>query len=236
MFTKKSTSTTLAAAFASVFSLSANAATWEVSITNLTHGNHFTPLLVSANTSSTHLFQTGHAASASLRAMAECGDISSLVTDLSSADLQENPAAGMLAPGASTTTTVMTSANNTHLSIVAMVLPTNDAFVGLDSMEIPTTAGTYTYYLNAYDAGTEANSELLDTSGCTAGMAGIPGAPGMDAGTGGTGVSSADTNTMIHTHRGVLGDTNATGGSSDLDSTIHRWQNPVAKVTVTVTP
>ena len=220
-----------------LFATSANAASWEVKITNLTHGNHFTPLLVSANTSTTHLFQVGEMASSSLRIMAECGDISSLVTDLgSSADVMENPAGGMLAPGASTTTTLTTSASNTHLSVVAMILPTNDGFVGMDSMEIPTTAGTYTYYLNGYDAGTEANNELLDTSGCAAGMAGIPGAPGMDSGTGGTGVSTADTNTMIHVHRGVLGDTNTSGGSSDLDSTIHRWQNPVAKVTVTVTP
>jgi hypothetical protein len=152
-------------------------------------------------------------------------------------DTIENPAAGLLIPGASTTAALDTmTSGNTHLSIVAMILPTNDAFMGLDAQQIPTTAGTYTYYLNAYDAGTEVNSEIIDTNGCTTGMAGIPGAPGGDAGTGGTGVATSESNTMVHVHRGILGDTNSNGGSSDLDSTIHRWQNPVAKVIVTVTP
>ena len=220
-----------------LLSFNANAAQWDVTITNLTHGNYFTPLLVAAHPSSMHLYQLGSSASASLRLMAECGDITSLVTELgSSVDKSENPAGGVLAPGSSTTAMLTPTAANTNLSITAMVLPTNDGFVGMDGMEIPTAAGTYTYYLNAYDAGTEANNELMDTSGCAVGMPGIPGAPGMDTGTGGTGVSSTDTNTKIHVHRGILGDTNSTGGISDLDSTIHRWQNPVAMVTVKVTP
>jgi len=126
----------------------------------------------------------------------------------------------------------------THLSIVAMLLPTNDAFLGLESQQIPSEAGTYTYYVNAYDAGTEANDEVLMTAGtCSYTDSGMmPGAPGMDAGANGSGVSTADSNTTIHIHRGALGDQDATGGNSDLDSTIHRWQNPVARITVTVTP
>ena len=214
------------------------AATWDVSVTNLSHGNHFTPLLITAHDNSTHLFQAGMSASTALQAMAECGDLSGLTAiHAVDADTIANPAGGLLAPAASTTAMLDTdSSGNTHLSIVAMVLPTNDAFVGMDGMEIPTAAGTYTYYLNAYDAGTEANNEVLDTSGCTAGMPGIPGAPGGDNGVNGTGVAGADSNTNVHVHRGVLGDQDSMGGVSDLDSTIHRWQNPVAKITVTVTP
>ncbi|WP_455221680.1 spondin domain-containing protein [Kaarinaea lacus] len=219
-------------------SANANAAQWDVSITNLTHGSHFTPLLVTAHDSGSHLFEVGMAASGSLQAMAECGDLSGLLgTYPADADTIENPAAGLLNPGATTTTMVDTSnTSNTHLSIVGMVLPTNDAFVGLDGLQVPTAAGTYTYYLNAYDAGTEANDEVLDTSGCAAGMPGIPAGPGGDTGMSGTGVAGVDSNTMVHVHRGILGDTNPTGGASDLDSTIHRWQNPVAKVVITVTP
>jgi hypothetical protein len=108
-----------------------------------------------------------------------------------------------------------------------MILPTNDAFVGLDSVHIDSEPGTYTYYLNAYDAGTEANDELIST-GCDTSTAGIPADPGGMAGTGGTAASGDDGNTMIHIHRGIL------GGASDLDSSIHRWQNPVARVVVTV--
>lgn len=226
------------ALFSMMGASAANAAQWDVTVTNLTHGNYFTPFLVTAHNASDHVFEVGTAASSDLQAMAECGDLSGLTVSYpADDDTVANPAGGLLAPGASTSAMLDTTASgNTQLSIVAMVLPTNDGFVGLDALDVPTASGTYTYYLNAYDAGTEANNELLDTSGCATNMPGIPGAPGMDAGTGGTGVAAVDSNTTVHIHRGILGDTNPTGGISDLDSTIHRWQNPVAKVVITVTP
>lgn len=220
------------------------AATWDVSVLNLTHGNHFTPLLLTAHDHDTHLFEVGSAASLPIEHMAECGHLDPLLatTEVGAADADTiaNPNGGVLAPGASTMASLTTT--ETHLSIVAMVLPTNDAFVGLDSLHVPTAAGTYTYYLNAYDAGTEGNDEVLTTTGtCSYTDVGLmPGAPGGDADSDATGVvtsGSPDTNTNIHIHRGTLGNATATaGGSSDLVSTIHRWQNPVAKITITVTP
>ena len=50
----------------------------------------------------------------------------------------------------------------------------------------------------------------------------------------GTGVTTEEQNTTVHIHRGALGDDMADGGISDLNNTVHRWLNPVAKVTVTV--
>lgn len=214
-----------------------SAAQLSVEVTNLTHGIHFTPLLISAHDNATHLFQGGATGTSALQLMAECGDISGLVGDLGGedADTVANPAGGVLAPGTTTVASIDTTATgNTHLSLVAMLLPTNDGFVGADSLRIPETPGTYVFYLNGYDAGTEANSELLDTSGCSPGMPGIPAAPGGDGGTGGTGVASPDSNPSVHIHRGNLGDTDASGGTSDLDSRIHRWLNPVARVVITV--
>lgn len=226
----------LAAVVMTGLSLNVQAAGWDVTVSNLSNGTYFTPLLVSAHNSSTSLFQPGTTASANLKAMAECGDTSGLLTDLGGidGDTIDNPAAGLLAPGGSTTAMITTT--QTHLSLVAMMLPTNDAFVGMNSIKVPTAAGTYTYYLNAYDAGSEANNELIDASGCAVGMAGIPADPGTTTGTGGTGVATTDSNTTVHIHRGVLGDDNLTGGTSDLSNTVHRWQNPIAKVTITVTP
>ena len=178
---------------------------------------------------------SGGTATAELQAMAEGGDISGLVSTLSNADANtsENPAAGLLAPGLSTTYTLTNDSTNTHLSLAAMVLPSNDGFVGLDSWEIPTEAGTYTINLNAYDAGTEANNELVNGGGAP-GVLGIPAAPGGDAGTNGTGVTDTESNTTIHIHRGNLGDEMVDGGKSDLNNSIHRWLNPVAKLTITV--
>ncbi|MDH4228982.1 MAG: spondin domain-containing protein [Nitrospirota bacterium] len=226
---------TLGLAAALLATAPAAAASLDVTVTNLSHNIYFTPLLVAAHPATSDLFSVGMAASADLQIMAECGDIAALSTTLAgaAADLVANPAAGLLAPGASTTAMLTTASANTRLSVVAMGLPTNDGFVGLDSATIPSAPGTYTFDLNLYDAGTEANDELFST-GCSAGLPGIPADPTMLGGTGGTGVAGADATATVHVHRGTLGDTNATGGASDLDSTVHRWQNPVARVELTV--
>ena len=219
----------------SMMSIPVSAADLEISITNLTHGNHFTPILITAHDDASHLFQAGEMASPALQKMAEGGAIA----DLAAAAMGnneitvENPAMGLLAAGDKTSGIMLDTQTMTHLSIVAMVLPTNDAFIGLDAWEIPTTAGTYTLNLNAYDAGTEANDEIINGGGMP-GTPGIPAAPGGDGGTNGTGVMDGSSNTKVHIHPGVLGDTDTAGGMSDLDSRIHRWLNPVARVVVVV--
>ena len=207
-----------------------------VEITNLTHGIYFTPLLVAAHVGDSHLFDVGSPASASLQAMAEGGDISGLISDVAGigATYIDNPAAGLLGPGASVTTDLDTTGTaNTQLSVVAMMLPTNDGFVGLNAITLPTEPGVYTYYLNAYDAGTEANDEIINGAGAP-GEPGIPAAPGGDGGTGATGAAGVDANPNVHIHRGALGDSDPNGGVSDLDSTIHRWLNPIARLVLTV--
>ncbi len=209
-----------------------------VEVTNLTHGIYFTPLLISAHNADTHLFQLGESASSNLQAMAEGGNISGLAADVRTAGggSAENPAGGLLAPGKKTSisATFDIIPSLSRLSIVAMMLPTNDGFIGLDSKEIPTQPGTYTFFLNGYDAGTEANDEIVNGGGAP-GVAGIPEDPGSNAGTGGTGVEvSSGGNQLVHIHRNIIGDTDATGGSSDLDSRVHRWLNPVARVVLTI--
>jgi len=205
----------------------------DIKVTNLTYGIHFTPILIAAHDGDTSLFKSGEMASPQLQMMAEGGDISALSTMLASADKAENPAMGLLAPTMSTDTMLTTTDSNMYLSVVAMMLPTNDGFIGLNSWKIPSEAGTYSFTVNAYDAGTEANDEMI-TGGGAPGAAGIPAAPGMDAGIGGSGVTTTEGNAYVHIHRGSLGDDNLTGGKSDLDNTVHRWLNPVARITVTV--
>lgn len=207
----------------------------EINVINLTSGIHFTPLLVAAHDMNSSLFMSGTAASVSLQAMAEGGDISGLSADIqaSGGNVVENPAEGMLAPGASTSFSFTTDDSNSYLSLTAMLLPTNDGFVGVDRIKIPTVAGTYTYNLNGYDAGTEANDEIINGGGAP-GTPGIPKDPLEKNGENGTGVTTAEDNSMVHIHRGNLGDMDATGGKSDLDSTVHRWLNPVARLVITV--
>ncbi len=215
---------------------STQAQQFTVEITNLTQGIYFTPLLIAAHDNTADIFQTGQAASVELQAMAEGGDISGLSNLLNGiAIVEENPAAGLLAPGSSTTTATIDTEGTDYdrLSIVAMMLPTNDGFVGLDAWSIPETAGTYVIHVNAYDAGTEANDEIIGSG--APGEAGFP-APGPVAtasGTGGTGINTT-VEGFVHIHRGVLGDLDNVGGQSDIDRTVHRWLNPVARITIVV--
>lgn len=230
--------TLCAAALAASFAAApaANAVDFDVRITNLTNGIYFTPFLVAAHPAGNSLFATGQPASANLQAMAEGGSIAGLVADVTAlgATIAENPAGGLLAPGSNTTFNMNTDGtSNDRLSFVSMLLPTNDAFAGMNAVEIPIDPGTYTFDIPAYDAGTEANDELL-TGGGAPGEAGMPADPGGLAGANGTGVAAEDANPTVHVHRGSLGDTDSVAGHSDLDSRVHRWLNPVIRVTITV--
>ncbi|KPH94450.1 hypothetical protein AMS58_11875 [Pseudoalteromonas porphyrae] len=229
-------STLSLAAIAVLASQSVMAAELELKLTNLTQGIHFTPILITAHNNEEHLFEVAMPASTALQTMAEGGNLDPLVAQATAAgsDMAANPAAGLLAPTTSTMTTLMTTDGNDYLSVTAMLLPTNDGFVGLDSWKIPTEAGTYTVYLNGYDAGTEANDELVVAGSGAPGTPGIPAAPGGNAGTGGAGLTSTESNTNVHIHAGNLGDDDLSAGASDLSNTVHRWLNPVAKLTVTV--
>jgi hypothetical protein len=247
----------------------AHAVELQISITNLTHAQNFTPRLVIAHDNTVDAFEVGEDASTALAWLAEAGVIDDAQNADSSGQNFEaalGPVAtdngsntwhrfgGLLAPSTTLSYSFETM-DKPYLSLLTMLIPTNDAFAGLDSIVIPTEAGTYTYMLNAYDAGTELNDELNSArtdvvemgTGDALGGYGVPGVAGGGAspvplGEGGTGVGALvtageiedGTDGPIHIHRGVLGDTSLTGGASDLDSTAHRWLNPVARVVITV--
>ncbi len=239
MNTKMKTKSLIAASLLSALSMNASAQELSISITNLTQGIHFTPYIIAAHPAEVEMYTLAEPASHALQLMAEGAVITELNTIMTDAggNVVMNPAEGLLKPATTTNTTLTTTDGNLYLSITSMLLETNDAFVGLDSWVIPTTPGTYTLWLDAYDAGTEANDELLAENGRILGVPGMPSllvpAPGS-TGLNGTGISDPQSNTKIHVHRGSLGDDDLTGGKSDLDNRVHRWLNPVNKVTVTV--
>jgi hypothetical protein len=226
----------LAAAIAAFPASAAMAADFNVDIQNLNNGIYYTPFLVAAHPEGTSLFEVGEPASAEIQAMAEGGDIAGLVAIVESigGTFVDNPAGGLLGPAESTNADLNTDGTeNVLLSVVAMLLPTNDAFAGLNAVPIPTEPGVYVFDVPAYDAGTEANDELL-TGGGAPGAPGMPADPGGLAGTGGTGFAGPDANPNVHIHRGSVGDDDPAGGASDLDNRVHRWLNPVIRITVTV--
>jgi hypothetical protein len=253
------------------------AQTIDIQITNLTHAQHFTPRLVIAHEPSFDAFEPGVQATSALAWLGEAGVIDDAQNPASSGENFEallgptdidngsntwHRFGGLSAPSTSENVSFNTL-GKTHLSILAMLIPTNDAFAGLDSITIPTIPGSYTYILNAYDGGTELNDELnsmrtdiVEQGGTPLGGYAAPGVAGAGAspvplGVGGTGVavevgfaedgSAIGSNEVVdgtdgpvHIHRNVLGDTSLTDGASDLESTEHRWLNPVARVIITI--
>lgn len=225
------------------------AAVFDITITNLTTGMHFSQMLVTAHIENDPLFTPGQLASNSIETMAESEsllDFGSIAnTDLDTFK-PAFPTSNLLNPGEKTSTVTLNTdstanANHTHLSIVGRLIPTNDGFVGLNSYKVPTTVGTYQIFMNAWDAGTESNDEnILSTlQGNT--NTGIPQHTELSFNNSGSGLSFAsDENANkigVHIHRGNLGDLLTNGSSddvSDLDRRIHRFMNPVAMVTITV--
>ncbi len=192
---------------------------YAVTVTNLTNDQQFTPLLVASHREGVALFTLGDAASPELATLAEEGNTAPLTTLLlSNPDVKEVTTAGpLLDPGASRTVTIPVRGNFNHISVAAMLIPTNDAFFAVNGVEAPHGKGTLTVYSPAYDSGSEINDETC---------ANIPGPHFDECGGPGTGgAPSGGEEGYVHIHRGIhgIGDINA--GERD-------WRNPVAKITI----
>jgi hypothetical protein len=185
----------------------------EVTITNLTPGVYLTPVLVAGHKGKLELFSAGQAASDELTAIAESGDIAPM-TALLEANRRVSGTGhteGLLAPGQSATVVLSGSKRTNRISIASMMLPTNDGFIGLNSVRVPS-RGSATYLSPGYDAGTETNDEL-----CVSIPGPICGGEGLSLNDDGEG--------FVHINRGIH-------GIGDLVAADHDWRNPVAKITV----
>ena len=187
---------------------------YAVTITNLTRGETFTPIMVATHTKGTHVFQLGAAASSELSAIAEGGDFGPLSTQLTESgvayDIASNGA--LLAPGASTTIMVKMADDFDHVTVTSMMIPTNDGFVAVNGVKGPKNKHTRVVMSPAYDAGSEPNDELC---------ANIPGPT-----CGGQGPSpDANGEGYVHIHGGIH-------GIGDLTSADYDWRNPAARIVI----
>ncbi len=195
---------------------------YTVTITNLTDAQPFTPPNWAAHTRAVDVFQVGRPASSGVQAVAENGGWPQLQADLEAAvddagyGISGVGSEGPIPPGGEATFSFTTDAD--RLSLVAMVVCTNDGFAGLDSKRLPTRDGqSRTYRLLAYDAGTEINTEMRSDL--------VP-APPCGEGDGST-MSNPELaeNGKIRRHRTLR-------GVGDLDPALD-WRGPVAEVVVT---
>lgn len=195
---------------------SPSTAMYEVTLTNLTNAQPMSPMTVITHQSGEHLFTIGKPASIGLERLAEEGDNTLLLQDADEGTSLSG--SGVIPPGESGSV-ILTAETSSCLSLLAMLVNTNDAFVGADCIDMSTLQrGTLTQMdLLAYDAGTEANSERAVT---------VPGPAG-----GGTGFDAArDDRDFVSHHAGIVGVDDGLADSA-LDMR-YRWDEPVATITI----
>jgi len=190
-----------------------------VTITNITRGQQFTPILVASHKESVKLFEVGQPAGTELATVAEEGNTAPLAALLGSDPrvLDVQVGGGLLGPGESKTVTVRTRGSFDRVSAVAMLIPTNDAFFAVNGVRRPDGSRTLVLFSPAYDSGSEVNDELCSS---------IPG-PDFDecGGPGGGGAVSGGEEGFVHIHAGIH-------GIGDMNASRRDWRNPVARITI----
>jgi len=186
---------------------------YSVKVTNLTNNQAFSPIAGVLHDDSHKIFALGDMASVALETLAESGDNSGIIDDT------DNTASGsgLLTPGSSETI-MLKGDEKFKLSLLAMLVNTNDGFVGLESVDLGDLKKNESLMLHAkvYDAGTENNSEAA---------ADVPGQSGE-----GFNVARDDRD-FVSIHPGVISQDDGYS-SSALDAS-HRFDNPAAKVVIT---
>ncbi|WP_019616745.1 spondin domain-containing protein [Psychromonas ossibalaenae] len=201
---------------------------YQIEVSNLTNNQPLSPLLISLNDGRFMPWVEGSSASVALEKLAEGGDNSELLTAAQHADsgsYKVISADGPTGAGASKAwivefETAHESIPTVHLSLAAMLVNSNDAFTGVDSLSLESLAvGDYKMnYYPAFDAGTEINSELIGS---------IPGPAD-----GGTGYSETrDDIDFVHIHPGVISSDD--GLADSVLNAGHKFDNPVLSIKVT---
>lgn len=197
---------------------------YKVSVTNITKGQTFTPILAATLKKSSSLFTLGQPASLPLELLAEGGDTAPLTEHIQDSPEQMGEVLtvpGLLAPGETATFEIKGHHKHYALNLAAMLIPTNDAFVALSSVKLPK-KGSVSYPAVAYDAGTEKNDQNCKY---------IPG-PRCH----GEGYSADNEMSEGYVYIGNgfhdLGDTD-TEGNEILGPSVYDWNNAVAHITIT---
>ncbi len=191
--------------------------TYEVTITNATKGQVFSPPVLVTHTRDIALFEVGAPALPELAAVAEDGNGAPLVKLLNTLDAvgeaQTTPAP--ILPGGTAVYEISTNRRFSVFSIASMLVNTNDAFFALDSALLPFSRHkSLSLDVNAYDAGSEANNE---DCGFVPGPACPPDS--------GNARDEAGAEGYVYVHNGVH-------GTADLSPAAYDWRNPVARITI----
>lgn len=185
---------------------------YSVTVTNTTAGQAFTPIIAATHSSNISFFELGQPASDELEMLAEGGNtmpLEDLLNANASLTSDVVTTGGLLGPGESVTFYIEGHLRHDVLSFAAMLLPTHDTFVAVNSVPLPVKQSMT--HAVAYDAGTEVNDESC---------ANIPGPYCM-----GAPYSAEDGEGFVHVANGIH-------GIGDLAPEMFDWRNPVASVSI----
>lgn len=195
-----------------------NARTWRVTITNLTPpgpgapgSQPLSPPLIVIHSNRADVWSVGEITTHPVAAIAEDannGPALSALPQLRGVRDAFTGAGGPIPSGASRTYMVETSGHFDRLTVLTMLVNTNDGFTGLDSLHVRGHGATHE--TNAYDAGSERNNEQ---------SAYIPG-PCC-----GHPFVRDPEGALIRMHEGIT-------GRGDLDPALYGWSEPVARIQV----
>lgn len=156
-------------------------AQYTVSITNITPGQTFTPLLVMTHNPDFRFFFMGTPASDALEMLAEGGDTAPLIEAAGDMATDAVTTDGLLGPGETVSVTVSGIPDKDFASVTAMLIPTNDTFIDFSRIRLPR-KGAIEMLAGALDAGTEANTQsCADIPGPRCGGMGYDAAPDENA-------------------------------------------------------
>lgn len=209
-------------------------ASYRVWVFNLASGQPLTPPVVVLHNDKTSIVEPGQPASAELQQLAENGNNEPLVEALNADKNVFGVATGTApilsggAPGAAefpsyAVIDVDSSGKADRISVASMLICSNDGFSKLSAKKLPKKVGQQVVYVtDAYDAGTEINTEVLaDMVPPCQGLVGVS----SDAeGTGETDPSLAE-NGVVTPHPGIA-------GAADLDPEIHAVASAPAVIIV----
>lgn len=205
-------------------------AEFEVRLTNLTNGQTLSPVAVMMHKSGFNSFVDGEASSLALELLAEGGDNTDVLGEVQAATQHVASAstAGAVGPGVISPAVTLTVPNDDlgdlQLSVISMLVVTNDAFTGLNATDISNmqTGESRTFNGPTWDSGTEANSETAATIPALAGEGFNP--------------VRNDLFDRVRFHQGVV--TNASpefGLATSALTETHRFLNPSSRIVVTRT-
>lgn len=205
--------------------------TYEVTITNFTKGQPFTPPLVATHERHVDIFTVGSQASFGAKEIAENGNLGPMLTRLQSDDAffdvkVVTGAAGPLVAGESVTFTMKAGKRARWISFMSMLICTNDGFVGVDTFRLPWGIGrTREKETRAYETRTEINTESFAdiVPPCPV----LTGRPSSAPGSGMSDPELAESG-VIQMHPGIV-------GFADLEPSLHGFSPPLSQIRITRT-